>query len=199
MKARVLDPQVKVYSTMDADSISIATLTAGNEIEFGGAKRRGGKVWVPVTLSTGQQAFIPGETRIYVIQLGSLLQDNVDVHADPNSESLVKLHLARKTKVHILQVIKAGGKEWVKIRDMSGNEGYIAGNTRIRVIQQNTKAIGMKNLRSGVMWLIAGLIITFSGNTSTPGSFYGLFGYIALLFGVIMLVLGFIQYRKAPA
>jgi hypothetical protein len=199
MKARILDPQVKIYSSMDANSVSIATLPAGSEIEFGAAKRQAGKLWVPITLSTGQQAFIPGETRIYVIQLGTLLQDNIDLHAEASAESLVKMQLARNTKFHILQVIKGGQKQWVKIRDMTGNEGYIAGDTRIRVSQQKTKAMGIKNIRSGVMWLIAGLIITFSGSTSTPGSFYSLFGYVAILFGVVMAVLGLIQYLKAPS
>jgi len=199
MKARILDADVKVFTSMDANAVSIATLPAGTEIEFGAAKRKGGKLWVPITLSTGQQAFIPGETRISVIQLGSLLQNNVDLHAEPRAGSLIKQQLARKTQLYILQVIKGGDRDWVKVRDMTGNEGYIAGETRIKVIQQKTKSMGMRNIRSGVMWVIAGLIIIFSGETPASNSAYYLFGYGAIIFGGVMVVMGLTQYLKAPS
>jgi uncharacterized protein YgiM (DUF1202 family) len=199
MKARILDPDVKVYSSTDANSVSIATLHAGSEIEFGGAKRKAGKVWVPITLSTGQQAFIPGETRIYVIKQGALMQNNVELRSEPSSESLVKQQLPRNTRIYILQVVKGGEKEWVKVRDMSGSEGYIAGDTRLRMIQQQTKALGMKNIRSGVMWLIAGLILLFSTGSPVSGGSFLWFGYGAALFGGLMLVMGVVQYLRAPS
>src|SRR4030065_1267618 len=149
MKARIKDAQVKVYSSMDENAVSIATLPIGSEVELGAAKRKSGKLWVPITLSTGQQAFIPGDTHVDLIKLGSLWQNKVELHAEPSTQSLVKQHLARNSKVYILQVVIGNqGKDWVKVRDMNGSEGYVAGDTRIRVIQQNTKALGMKNLRS---------------------------------------------------
>jgi uncharacterized protein YgiM (DUF1202 family) len=199
MKARIKDSPTKVYSSMDENAISIATLPVGAEVELGGTKRKAGKLWVPVTLSTGQQAFIPGETHVDLIRLGALWQNDVEVHTEPSAESMVKQKLARNSKVYILQVVKSGlGTEWVKVRDMNGIEGYIAGNTRLRVVQQNTKALGMKNLRTGVMWLIAGLIILFSGPRAT-GGVYNYFGYGAVVFGGTMLITGLIQYIKAPS
>jgi hypothetical protein len=199
MKGRIIDPQVKVYSSMDENSVSIATFQEGKEIEFGGAKRKSGKVWVPITLSTGQQAFIPGESRIFAIREGSLMQNNVDVHAEPSAESLVKQQLARNSKVYILQVVKGEGQDWVRVRDASGSEGYISGDTRIKVLQQKTKAAGRKNILTGAMWLIAGLVITFSGSTPSASGSFGLLGYGAILFGAVMLISGVVQYLTAPA
>lgn len=199
MKARILDPQVKVYSSMDANAVSIATLPEGSEIEFGGAKRKAGKVWVPITLSTGQQAFIPGETHIFTIRQGSLLQNNVDLHAEPSGGSLIKQQLARNSKLYILQVVKGEGQDWVRVRDVNGNEGYISGDTRIRVLQQKTKALGRKNMLTGAMWLIAGLVITFSGTSPATGSSFYLLGYGAILFGAVMLISGLVQFLTAPA
>ena len=83
MKARILDEQVKVYSSMDANSVTLASLMKDTEIEFAPAIRRTGKLWVPITLSTGQQAFIPGETRIAVIRVGAVKQNSVDMLAEP--------------------------------------------------------------------------------------------------------------------
>jgi hypothetical protein len=199
MKARILDSQVKVYSSMDANAVSLATLPEGSEIEFGGAKRKAGKLWVPISLSTGQQAYIPAETRIYIIREGSLMQNNVELRSEPSSGSLIKSQLARNTKVYILQVVKGDGQDWVRVRDASGSEGYIPGDTRIRVQQQKTKASGKKNIVTGVMWLIAGLVIVFTNSTPATGSSFGLLGYGALLFGAVMLISGIVQYVTAPS
>jgi uncharacterized protein YgiM (DUF1202 family) len=198
MRARILDQQVKVYTSMDANAVSLTTLPEGTEVEFGGAKRKAGKLWVPITLSTGQQAYIPGETKIYVIQQGSLLQNNVDLRSEPSSGSLIKQQLARNTKVYILQVVKGDGQDWVRVRDMTGNEGYIDGNSRIRVTAQKTKAQGRKNMFSGAMWLIAGAVVSFSGSSPASSGFY-LFGYLAMAYGLVMVVSGIVQMITAPA
>jgi hypothetical protein len=154
---------------------------------------------VPITLSTGQQAFIPAETRIYIIHEGSLMQNNVELHAEPSSGSLIKAQLARNTKVYILQVVKGDGQDWVRVRDASGAEGYIPGDTRIRVMQQKTKASGRKNIVTGVMWLIAGLVIVFTNSAPATGSSFGLLGYGAILFGAVMLISGIVQFITAPS
>jgi len=198
MKARILDEQVKVYSSMDENAVSLATLNQGSEIEFGATKRKAGKLWVPITLSTGQQAFIPGESRIYIIRQGALMQNNVDLLMEPKEGALVKQQLARNTKVEILQVIKGEGQDWVKIRDEHQTEGYIAGNTRVRVTQQKTKAAGRKNALTGAMWLIAGLVIIFSNSSASSGGGFLVFGYGAILFGAVMLISGLVQFFTAP-
>jgi hypothetical protein len=198
MKARVLDPHVNVYSTMDADSLSFATLTEGMEIEVGGAKRKAGKEWISITLATGQKAFIPGDTHLFAVREGALMQESVDMYAEPSSESPIKQQLTRNTKMSILEVKKADDERWVRIRDVNGNEGFISGETRIRVIQAKTKAMGRKNMLSGAMWLIAGGVIIYSGLKGTTGGSFALLGYGALLFGAVMFISGLIQFIRAP-
>jgi hypothetical protein len=197
MKARILDESVKVYSSMDANSVSLANLSKDTEIEFAPAKRRGGKLWVPITLPTGQQAFIPGETRIAVIRVGSVKQNNVDMLDEPTVGALVKQQLVRNSRFEILQVME--GKKWVKIRDANGNEGYISGDTRIQEIKQKTKALGRKNILSGAMWLIAGLLIVYSNSSVSTGGSFVILGYGALLFGAFTLISGLVQYFTAPS
>lgn len=199
MKARILDPQVKVYSSMDTNTLSIATLQEGSEIEFGGMKKKAGKLWLPIVLSTGQQAYIPGETRLFIVREGSIMQNNVDMLTEPSAGSLVKQQLQRNAKLSILQVVKGEGKDWVKVRDATGNEGYISGDTRFRVATQRTKAMGRKNMISGAMWLIAGVIILFTESSATSGSGFYLLGYGAIFFGAIMLISGIVQFVTAPA
>ncbi|GEM_PF-1276353 len=198
MKARILDQQVNVYSTMDANSISIATLREGSEIEFGGSKRKAGKVWVPIVLSTGQQAFIPGEAHIFVIREGALMQNNVEMHAEPSSSSLVKQNMKRNDRISVLQVVKGDGEDWVRVRDANGSEGFISGNTHIRVLQQKTKAQGKKNMLTGVLWIIAGIVVIYPYFSPAKGGAIVYLGYAALVFGVAMLVTGIYQYTTSP-
>jgi len=199
MRARILDPQVKVYSSLDSNAVSMATLAAGSEVEFASPKRKAGKLWIPITLSTGQQAYIPGETRLFIIRLALLASNDVDLRTEPSVGSMVKQQLPRNTRLYILEVVKQEDGEWVKVRDMSGMEGYISGSTNIRVIQQQTKALGRKNMMSGIMWLIAGLIVIFSSGSPATGGSFILLGYGAILFGAVMSVAGFIQVLRAPS
>ncbi len=198
MKARILDAQVKVYGSIEANAVSIAYLPAGSEVEFAAPKRRNGKLWVPIIMSTGQAAFIPGDTRIFVVRLANLLQDNVELRVEPSAAAMIKQKLAKGAKIYILEVVKKEDGDWVRVRDMNNVEGFVAGDTRIRVIQEKTKALGRKNMLSGAMWLIAGLIVTFS-STTTPSGTYALLGYGAILFGVVMLISGIVQLITAKA
>ncbi len=199
MKAMVIDDQIKVYSSTDANSVSIASLPKGSEINYVGTKKSAGKMWIQIALSTGQPAFISGDTRIHIIREGSIMQNNVELHAQPSSESLVKSQLALKTKVFILEVVKGDGVDWVRVRDGSGSEGYIQGTTRIRLEQQRTKASGRRSMVSGAMWLAAGLVIVFSQSAQTPGGGYIYLGYGALAFGAIMFISGIYQYVTAQS
>jgi hypothetical protein len=198
MKARIIDPQVKVYSTMNENEVSIATLSQGMEVEFSAPKRKAGKIWVPVKLATGQQAYIPGDARIFAIREGALMQENVDMHTEASPDSTVKQSLTRNSHMSILEVTKQNDERWVRIRDSSGSEGFIPGDTRIRLVQEKTKAGGRKNMLSGLMWLVAGGIIIFSGAPALSGSTFTLLGYGALVFGLGTLVYGIFQFFTAP-
>jgi len=199
MKARILDPQVKIYSAMDENAVSVATLTKGTEVEIGSARRKNGKLWVPVTLNTGQKVFMLGEARIFSIREGSLMQAKVDVRSEASGESAVVQQLARNARFAILEVMKESQEQWVRIRDANGSEGYIPGDTRIRVTPQKTKAQARKNILSGVMWLVIGGIITFSGSAAVSGGGFTVLGYGALFFGLVMMISGIVQYFTSPA
>jgi uncharacterized protein YgiM (DUF1202 family) len=199
MRARIEDAEVKVFPSMEENTPSIATLPRGSEIEFGGTKRKAGKQWVPITLSTGQQAYIPAETRIHVIRQGAVMDKVVELHSEPMAGSMVRQQLNKGSKISILEVVRDGGQDWVKVRDETGNEGFIQGATRIRLLVQKTKANGRRNMISGGMWLAAGLIMVFSEGTSTSGSGLSLLGFGAILFGVIIFASGLVQYLTASA
>jgi len=197
MRARILDPQVKLYSSPEANALSLATLTEGTEIEIGGVKKKDGKQWVEVIMPTGQKGYILGNTRIFHFRLATLLQKEVNVYSQPTSDSLVRTRIDKNSKFYLTEVVKVDGMDWVKVRDLVNAEGYIPGQTRIRVLPEKTKALAKKSLISGAMWLIGGTvvtIVTYSG-TSNGGSYIIAWG--AILYGAVQLIIGFYQYFTA--
>ncbi len=199
MKAIILDPQAKVYESIDANPISIATLSQGSEVEIGPAKRKAGKLWVPVILSTGQKAYLPGETKLHIVREGSTMDKDVEMHSEPSVTSPIKQQLPKNTRLSILEVIKQDDQAWVRVRDGAGSQGYIRGETRFRLAPQKSKANGRRNMITGGMWLIAGLIFTFSENSVASSNGLSLIGIGALAFGAIIFISGLVQYLTAQS
>ena len=197
MRARILDSQVKLYSTPEPNALSLATLQEGTEIEFGGVKQRNGKQWVEITLPTGQKGYIPGETRIFHLRMATLLQNNVPVYHQATEHSLVRTTLKRNAKVYLVDVTRVEGVDWVKVREPSGIEGFIPGKTRLRVIPEKTKALARKNMISGALWCIGGIIVTAAtySASSSGGSYIIAWG--AILFGALQFIQGVYQYFTA--
>jgi hypothetical protein len=201
MKARIMEKPVRVYSDAGLNSISIAELPVGTEVELGSVKKVDGKSWISVELSPGQRGYIPGETRIYHIKQVMLNQRNVNVYTGPSLQSVVKTQFTKNTKFYLLEVFKQNDMEWVKIRDMSGNEGFIDGKTKTRVVPEKvipTKAIGKKNMLVGALWFFGGIVVTvvtYSAASSGGGTYFITWG--AILFGGIQLIQGLIQFLNA--
>lgn len=200
MRARILDQQVKLYSSPEPNALSLATLTEGTEIEFGKVIRAGGQKWVEVIMPSGQKGYLPEATRVFPFRLASPLQNNVPVYSEPSEQSLVRQKLQRNSKIYLTNVSRIGDQDWVQVRDMNGAEGYISGRTRLRVVQQKSKALGRKNMITGALWCIGGIVVTIAtyGAASSGGGTY-IVAWGAILYGAVQLVTGIYQYFTATS
>lgn len=198
MRAKILDQQVKLYSSPEPNALSLATLAEGTEIEFGKTIKAGGKKWIEVILSGGQKGYLPAETRVYPFRLAIPLQNNVPMYNQPTAHSLVRLTLKRNTKIYLIGVTRSQDLDWVKVRDLTGVEGFISGQTRLRVIPEKSRALARKNILSGALWCGAGIVITSLGATSSGGGTYFV-AWGAILYGAIQLITGLYQYFTAPS
>jgi hypothetical protein len=83
----------------------------------------------------------------------------------------------KNARFYLTNVVKQDNKDWVRVRDYSGNEGFIDGQTKIRVIPEvvkATKAIGSKNMLYGALWCIGGIVVTvvtYSAASSGGGTY----------------------------
>lgn len=200
MTARVINHPAKVYEVPDFKSSPITELKVGTEVELGKMKKRGGKTWVAVSFANGQKGYLPGETEIFQIRLVMLRQDEVNVYSEPSASSAIKTGCGRNTKLLLTDLVTHHGKNWVKIRDMSGNDGYIDSQTKIKTITPKTKAVGKKNMLYGGLWFIGGITalgILFSSKSLGGNIFFISLGVILL--GLIIFLQGLYQCFTASS
>jgi uncharacterized protein YgiM (DUF1202 family) len=199
MKGRIIDPQVKVYGEPDPGSLTVASLASGDEVDFIGMHKVAKKNWAEVALSGGQKGYLPAETKLFFFKQASLQKTSSKIYSRPSSLSSVKGALQKKDRFYILDVIDRDSKEpWVKIRDLSGAEGFIDGNARIKVITEVTRALGKRTMMSGGLWCLAGILFA-SGViqvASNLGAFIIIWGAIA--YGTVQFFRGFYQFWNAP-
>ncbi len=199
MKARIIDPHATVYSKPDLNSALIAQLLTGNEIEVDSVKNKGDRKWVSVKLQNGQNGYLPGETKIFSIKQVVLLQDEVNVYSAPFEISSVKSRLKKNSKFFITEVVNQDGKNWAKIRDAAGMEGYIDGKTSIKKITGISKAAAKKTMLYGFLWCIAGTAITVvSYSFATSGGTY-IVSWGAIILGGLQFLQGLYHYLRASA
>lgn len=201
MKARIIDQTVKVTSEPDFNSPTITELAVGSEIEIGGVRKNLGKEWVAVMLPTGQKGYLPGDVRIYHIKPAILLDKNVNLYAAPSAQSPVKTIYNKNAKLYLTDVVEQDNQKWVKVRDDSGNEGFIGAQTRIKLIPEVTKGVGQKMMLYGALWCIGGIVVTvgsysLASSSSSGGSYFIAWG--AVLFGAIQFLKGLYKFLTAP-
>ncbi|HTX89994.1 MAG TPA: SH3 domain-containing protein [Anaerolineales bacterium] len=200
MKARIITEPARLYSTQDLNTPALTELPIGTEIELGGVKKKSGASWVEATLANGVKGFVPGGTKVYTIKLATLQQNEVTVYSEPSTFSVVKAKYKKKTKFYLNEVINQDGQAWIKIRDLSGAEGYIDGKTKVVTAQVVTKSMGKKNMVYGALWFIGGIIVTVgtysAAAASGGGTYFVTWG--AIIFGAIQFIQGFFQYLNSP-
>jgi hypothetical protein len=199
MKARIVGQAARVYSQPDANSLPVADLAVGYEMEMGGVIKNAAGEWVGVVLPNGQRGYLPGNTRIFHIKPVILLQKEVFVYAEPSAVSVVKTRYRRNASFFLADTVERDGKRWVRIRDAGGVEGFIDGQTKIKVIPEASKASGAKNMLYGALWCIAGIVITavtYNMASSGGGGRY-IIAWGPAIFGAFQFFKGLFQFLKS--
>ena len=197
MKAILTDDQVLVYSSMEENNISIATLHKGEEMELGKVTRKKTKTWVEISLAGGQKGFIPGETKIFTVRKAQLVSNSVDMMDAPASTAnLVKTY----TKGSIFTVTlfeKTDEGNWFKVRDEAGQEGFIPStSTKLKVVQEPTRSGAIRNLITGLIFTVIGVVLTFMNSAPDQANSMIYISYAVIFFGLLQMGQGGVEYYK---
>lgn len=183
--ARVIDARAAVYRDMDVQSPLVTELTAGDEVSIGTSTKRKGKQWVEVKLRDGRHGHMLGDTKIYAYTKASLLEKEVTAYEQPSPLSAPKLRYKKGAVFHIIDNVK-GNTDWVKIRDLSGNEGFIDEKTRIKnLTPDKDEGDGKGDMLWGAIWCIGGILLS----ATTTFIFFG-----AIIFGGYQFLKGLLRY-----
>jgi hypothetical protein len=199
MKARILGQVARVYSQPDLNSLPIADLMNGYEVEMGGVTKNAAGAWVGVALPNGQRGYFSGDTKILHIKTAILLQKEALVYAEPSALSVVKTRYRRRARFYLADAVDNDGRRWVRVRDFGGAEGFIDGATKIKVLPEVTKASGAKNMLFGALWCIGGIIVTavtYNMASSGGGGRYFI-AWGPVVFGAFQFFNGLFQFLKA--
>ncbi len=198
MKFR-MDQAQRLYSQPNLSAITGTEIAMGEEVEIGGEVKRNGVGFCPVRRSNGQTGFIPGDTKASHIKPMTIDQPDVAIYTGPSAYSYVRAHLARGSRIWMFPgVIQEGAQQFVRIRDASGNEGYMDGATRVKGVVEVTRKVAKKNLAVGALWCVGGLIVTiatYAAASDGGGTYFIMWGPV--IFGAIQFFKGLGQLATA--
>ncbi len=200
MRAILTDESTPVFAGTEDQSLSLATLHRDEEFELGNVTRQKRKVWVEVTLDSGTRGYISGDAHIFALKKVQLLDSEADMRAEPSKGSALVKVMRKGDTFLTLKVEKTDEGGWVRVRDQTDTEGYIAGGTKIRILQQVRKADARRTLILGGLMAVIGIafgVFSYLGKQQDTISYYLALGFI--IFGVLQLAQGYIQYRQAVA
>lgn len=172
MKVTILDDLVPVHADMDSASPMMGQLLKGEEVELGNVADRNGVQWVAVTLLSGTRGFILGTTKISQAAQFLLLED-VNLYQAPDAKAHVHTRLAKNTKISLGEVVHQNGEAWVKVSDQIGNEGFIAGTTRIWDLSKGSSSILGPPTPLKLVAICAIILLIITGLATAMGWFAG--------------------------
>jgi hypothetical protein len=194
MKGIIQQKEVIVWATPDSRAEKIATLSLGQEVDFGEPKASGGKAWVRVSVPGVGRGWIPGDTHVFVPYDAVLEQNEMTVVRDPYTTTPPIATLRRGDSFHVVETHSGDGKGYVRIRMRSGVEGYVHERFKARKLPR----LKTRELTLDLIWGIAfvGLAAVFSlvpAEASTAANISGA-RWICLAFGLIKLAGAAYQY-----
>ena len=198
MKVRIMDHPVTVFMQADASATPITQVMAGQVVEVGGIKNNNGAKWVATALPDGRRGYMTADASIMSLRRAVLTQSDVTAYSQPTPSASVVAVYKKGNKFHIGETVASHGQGWVTIVDAAGNEGFIDGKTRIKILRETTKAAGRKIMLVGAIWFVVGAAVTgFSLAMAAQGGTYIVAGG-AVLGGIIQFFKGLYQVMTAP-
>lgn len=189
MKAKTVDEFTPVYSLPDATVNVMFELAAGEELTVTGNSNPS---WVSITTLDGRIGYIPRKSHLFPIREVALKQHQAAVMAQPDHSSQV-IYTMLKGETFIMNgVLKNEAGEWVEIKYIGNQTGFIQGSTKIKKVI--SKETAYKNMGIGALISIIGIVVSVGSYDSvvkTGGAYIIALG--AILFGVIRFFRGAAQ------
>jgi len=198
MRASLGDESARVWQEPSAESISITSISKGDEFEVGKIIRKKKETWVTITLDNGLTGYIRGDTHIFGVQTVEAVGNDLEVHESASVESPVLTEIPKKTAFIVRGAEKVDDDTWYRVEDSEGVKGYVKAGPRLRVRPQVTRESARKMMITGGIFTAAGVLLYFvfpaPANPADNGVNFVTLAIILL--GLFQVFQGFMQYRK---
>jgi hypothetical protein len=164
-------------------------LDAGTEVDLGQVKWHYGKKWTSVTLRDGRQGFVPAETKVRKLMQVELHPATTVVLPSVGASTAEGWELKKGERILLVEPVAVGGRDWVRIRDSRGREGFIGDDVKFRPVE--TAHSSGRDMAVGALWCIGGIVVTavtYSSAAAGGGRYIVAWG--AIVFGGIQFLKG---------
>ena len=197
MKAILMDDETPVYASIEDNTISIATIHKGEEMELGKVIQKKRKSWVEVSLGAEQKGYITGDTKIFAIRKVTVMNPSIDVKESPSDDAPVVKTLLKGSTMTVCGVEKLeSGSDWFKVRDDAEMTGFVPTSAKLRVVPESSQSNAVRNLVTGLIFAAIGVFFVVSNNSSSSGSNMVWISYAVIFFGLLQLGQGAFEYYQ---
>jgi uncharacterized protein YgiM (DUF1202 family) len=181
---------------MEDQSISIATIHKGEEMELGKVSQKRRKTWVEITLPGDQKGYISGDTKIFAIRKASVAGNPIDMKETPSADAPTIKTLVKGAVITVTKVEKTETESWYKVHDEENIEGFIPSSSKLRVVPELTRSGAVRNMVTGLIFVLIGIFLTISNYKNTAGQTMLMISYAVIFFGLLQLGQGVVEYVK---
>ena len=164
-----------------------------DEFHLGAKKKRAGKLWVSVTLPSGTTGFIPGGTVVCIIRNATIAQENLDIRDAPALDAGIVATYRRGASFRHAGLVNRNGAQSIEVRTPSGKVGYVPPGSAVTLSNgadaHLAGACGTIFFVGGLS-LVLGTIGVLTDSTVLPG-------WLGVIGGAVMLVLGYLAQRRS--
>jgi hypothetical protein len=196
MKAILIDEQAPVYASTDDDSISIATIHQGTEMELGKVTQKKKKTWVEITLTGDQKGYISGDTKIFAIRKASVSSASIEMVDAPSPTANLIKTLVKGSVITVFGVEKVEDGNWFKMRDEANVEGFVPTSSKLKVIPEMSRSSATRNIVTGFIFAGIGVFLTISNYNNAAAQSMVLISYAVIFFGLLQLGQGVFEYVR---
>jgi hypothetical protein len=110
----------------------VAELEPGAEVEVGKVRRHRDRTWAVVTLADGSRGYMDAHTDWLPLKPMRVRQAGAELRLGPNPDARIVRRLPAGAEITPLDLTDSAGRTWLRVRDSTGTEGYLPGETPLQ-------------------------------------------------------------------
>jgi len=197
MKLRMVSKKTALHQAANNESVVIAELNEGDEVEYVRIEKKKDDPWVEVKTAKGEKGFISGKSRMNVVKKIRLQSSPVALYAG-TSETSEKLGEFKAGDIlWLFESPKINGAQWFRVHSSEGLVGYITGSTKIKELEDNPMGGLRREIFNSAILIVLGIVLLFIKTNSSATQLLPILGLATIVFGAVRIAYTLFKYRRS--